>query len=184
MTKARLAPPSLRPVPVIAVMRRSDFWRREPEAAKTVRRAISLAAERADAAGVEVAVVLSNDESVQELNRLWRGHDAPTNVLSFPAAKIPTVPQTCVRGDIAIAYETVAREAATEKKRFLDHLAHLAVHGFLHLLGYDHASEHDAEAMEGLERAILSELGIADPYAAPTRPTRRPRGRVLSIVDG
>jgi probable rRNA maturation factor len=97
---------------------------------------------------------------MRELNGRWRGRPEPTNVLSFPATG-----RTETLGDIAIAYQTTAREAEAEGKPFADHLAHLAVHGFLHLLGYDHQSDAEAAAMERLEAAILARLGIGDPYA-------------------
>jgi probable rRNA maturation factor len=140
----------------------SPLWAQEPAAETTLRAAIAAAAERVPAAG-EVSVLLTDDEAVRVLNRNWRGIDQPTNVLSFPlpADKAPYA----LIGDIAIAYETVAREAAAEGKPFLHHLAHLAVHGFLHLMGYDHATDSQADAMEGLERDILARLAIADPYA-------------------
>jgi len=101
---------------------------------------------------------------VRVLNRDWRGIDKPTNVLSFPAqAAKPDVTQPLL-GDIVIAYEALARECAAEHKPLLHHLAHLAVHGFLHLLGYDHQTDSQARTMEGLERDILARLQIADPY--------------------
>ena len=112
-----------------------------------------------------VAVVVDDDERIRTLNRLWRGLDKPTNVLSFPSPD--TQPgATRTLGDIAISYETAAREAAAEDKSLADHVAHLSVHGFLHLLGYDHESDDDAEEMEGLERAILARIGVSDPYVA------------------
>ena len=112
--------------------------------------------------------LLTDDAAIRALNRQWRGRDEATNVLSFPA---PEQIQGCVQGaprllgDIVIAYETTAREAEIERKPFAHHLVHLAVHGFLHLLGYDHESEAEAEEMERLEREILARLDIADPYA-------------------
>jgi probable rRNA maturation factor len=111
----------------------------------------------------EVAVVVDDDERIRSLNKLWRGFDKATNVLSFPAPEMPGGHAQAV-GDIAISYETAAREAAAEDKSFTDHMAHLAVHGFLHLLGYDHEKEEEAEEMEGLERVILARVGVADPY--------------------
>ena len=152
--------------PAIDVIVESPRWASEPGAEETVRRAIAeaartLAAPRTN--GAEVAVALGDDASVRELNRRWRGLDTPTNVLSFPAAA-RTGGASPHLGDIAIAYETTAREAEAEGKPFAHHLAHLAVHGFLHLLGYDHESEPEAERMEGLERLILKRLGVPDPY--------------------
>ena len=100
------------------------------------------------------------------LNREWRGKNTPTNVLSFPAprpGKNRSAPPYI--GDIVIAYQTVAREAVAEGKPFNHHLAHLAVHGFLHLLGYDHENDRDAQTMERLERKILKRLAVPDPYA-------------------
>ncbi len=108
-------------------------------------------------------MVVDDDARIRELNRLWRGFDKPTNVLSFPSPDTQPGPARTL-GDIAISYETAAREAAAEDKSFGDHIAHLSVHGFLHLLGYDHESDDDAEEMEGLERAILARIGISDPY--------------------
>jgi probable rRNA maturation factor len=148
--------------PAIDIVVESPFWRNEPNAAAVIRRAIGAAAEMADEISQpsELAVMLCDDAAMRELNTRWRGRAEPTNVLSFPAAG-----RTEALGDIAIAYETTAREAEAEGKPFADHLAHLAVHGFLHLLGYDHQSEAEAVAMERLEAAILARLGVADPYA-------------------
>jgi probable rRNA maturation factor len=115
--------------------------------------------------------VLCDDSAIRALNRKWRGQNAPTNVLSFSAAapgeKPPGTPynKTPHIGDIVIAYETVAREAAAEGKPFKHHLAHLAVHGFLHLLGYDHQSDREAQRMERTERTILKRIAVPDPYA-------------------
>jgi probable rRNA maturation factor len=149
------------PAPSIDVQMQSPLWDAEPAAVETVRAAIEAAAALVPAAG-EVSVLLTDDASVRDLNRTWRGLDKPTNVLSFPAAKAGGA----LLGDIAIAYETLAREAAADAKPFLHHLAHIAVHGFLHLLGYDHQTDSQADAMEGLERAALARLDIADPYRA------------------
>jgi probable rRNA maturation factor len=112
--------------------------------------------------GAEVSVLLCDDEFSAELNKKWRDRDQPTNVLSFPAGgDLAGAPML---GDIVVAYETTAREAAAENKSFEDHVGHLLVHGFLHLLGYDHETEAEAETMENLEREVLALLGIADPY--------------------
>ena len=151
-----------RSAPVIDIVVDSPVWRHEPDAAAVIRRAIGQAAEMTDApaAPSELAVMLCDDAAMRELNGRWRGRPEPTNVLSFPAAD-----RAETLGDLAIAYETTAREADAEGKPFADHLAHLAVHGFLHLLGYDHESDAEAVAMERLEVAILARLGVADPYA-------------------
>ena len=108
-----------------------------------------------------VSVLLTSDEAVRELNSRFRGQDKPTNVLSFPA---PQNPENHL-GDIALAFETCAREAAEQGKPLAHHLQHLVAHGALHLVGYDHQSDAEAEAMEALEREILSGLGVPDPYA-------------------
>ena len=116
--------------------------------------------------------MLGNDSAIKALNRDWRGKNAATNVLSFPAAPASHAAKggksarpTPYIGDIVIAYQTTAREAAAEGKPFSHHLAHLAIHGFLHLLGYDHENDRDAEKMERLERRILGRLAVPDPYA-------------------
>jgi probable rRNA maturation factor len=140
------------------------LWSACPVADATVRRAIEAAARAAGKPGA-VAVMLTNDASIQAMNAQWRGIDKPTNVLSFPAAAAPAAAGSAHLGDIAIAYETVAAESASENKGFADHLAHLAVHGYLHLVGFDHETDDEAVRMEHLETQILSGLGIADPYA-------------------
>jgi len=113
--------------------------------------------------GGGITVLLTDDASVRTLNADFRGKDGPTNVLSFPAAESAR-PHL---GDIALAYGVCAREAGAQGKPLADHLMHLTVHGVLHLLGYDHQTDAEAEAMEGIERAILSKLGVPDPYAPP-----------------
>ena len=148
----------------------ADCWQAEPGAEVVIHRAIEAAAEVADAdAGeAELAVMLTDDRGIRTLNQNWRGIDKATNVLSFPALQPtgPAGPDDAPRmlGDIAIAYETTRKEADEERKPFDHHLSHLAVHGFLHLIGYDHENDADAEAMESLEREILAQLGIPDPY--------------------
>ena len=108
---------------------------------------------------VELSIVFTNDFAVRQLNARYRGKDRATNVLSFPQKT------GALLGDVILAAETVAREAAVADKRLEDHMAHLIIHGFLHLLGYDHQGDREAEKMEQLERVALKRLGIADPYA-------------------
>lgn len=115
---------------------------------------------------VEVSILLTDDPAVRDLNRSWRGKDRPTNVLSFPAAPQP-VPPGAHRplGDVVLAYDTMLRESGEQSKPLEHHLAHLLVHGTLHLLGQDHETgEAQAEAMEALEIAALRSLGMPDPY--------------------
>jgi probable rRNA maturation factor len=132
-----------------------------PEAEDLVR----VAAEAALASqGVsrDLTVLLTDDASVRELNANFRQKDSATNVLSFPA---PPNPENHL-GDVALAYGVCAREACEQGKLLSQHLQHLTVHGVLHLLGYDHIGDDEAEAMEGLERTVLAGLGVPDPYAA------------------
>lgn len=154
--------------PVIEVIIESEAWSAEPDAAGIVRRAIRAAAAAVPEAGGEVAVVLTDDAAIRTLNRDWRKIDKPTNVLSFPAPRRPAAQGAdgtpILLGDVVIAYETAAREAADEGKPFGHHLAHLAVHGFLHLMGYDHESDPDALEMERLETRILAGVDVPDPY--------------------
>ena len=157
--------------PTTEVLVVADCWQAEPDAEAVIHRAIAAAAEiaAADVGEAEIAVMLTDDSGIRTLNCNWRGIDKPTNVLSFPALP-PTGavgPDDAPRmlGDIAIAFETTRQEADDEQKPFDHHLGHLAVHGFLHLIGYDHETDDDAEAMEALETEILAQLGIPDPYA-------------------
>ena len=109
------------------------------------------------AAGGLVSVVLTNDETLQRLNFEFRGKNKPTNVLSFPDSAEPL-------GGMAVSYQTVLREASEQKKKFISHAKHMILHGFLHLLGYDHVAKREARLMEGIEIAILTDLGIPNPY--------------------
>jgi len=157
-------------LPLTEVLAVAECWQTEPEAEAVIHRAINAAAEVADAdvGEAELAIMLTDDTGIRTLNNNWRGIDKPTNVLSFPALQPAAgAPAAAPRmlGDIAIAYETTRKEADDEEKPFDHHLSHLAVHGFLHLIGYDHEKDDDAEAMEDLEREILAQLGIPDPYA-------------------
>jgi probable rRNA maturation factor len=115
------------------------------------------------AVGCEISVTFCDDAEIRELNAEWRGKDKPTNVLSFPTPG--PLSARLLLGDVVIAYETVAREAAEQEKSLRDHAAHMVIHGFLHLIGYDHETAAEAEEMEGLERRIASRLGLRDPYA-------------------
>ena len=161
--------------PATEILVVAECWRAETSAEAVIHRAVETAAEMVDAetGDAELAIMLTDDAGIRTLNANWRGIDKPTNVLSFPALQPtgPTSPDDAPRmlGDIAIAYETMRREADDEQKPFDHHLSHLAIHGFLHLIGYDHETDEDAEEMENLERKILAQLGIPDPYAPQQR---------------
>ena len=133
-----------------------------PQAQDLVQAAAAAALRRAELDGDEVTILLTDDDSVRDLNARFRGKDYATNVLSFPA---PQNPEGHL-GDIALAFGVCAREAAEQGKPLAHHLQHLVAHGVLHLLGYDHETDAEAEHMEGLERVILAGLGVPDPYAA------------------
>jgi len=153
--------------PAADVLVAAECWQAQTDAEDIIQRAIAAAASFIElpAEDTEVAVMLTDDARIRELNRAWRNQDKATNVLSFPAAQPPgATPSPLMLGDIAIAYETTLSEAEAEDKPFQNHLSHLAIHGFLHLLGYDHLDDAEAEEMEELERDILAKLGIADPY--------------------
>lgn len=144
---------------------------------------------------VQLSVLLTNDAEVRRLNKLWRGQDKPTNVLSFPADQYKPVdrkknkesknkklmgkPKPILLGDVVIARETILREARSEKKTPRAHMAHLVVHGVLHLLGYDHERLKAANVMESLERQILASLKIADPYLPPVSKSPSHRARTF-----
>jgi probable rRNA maturation factor len=140
----------------------SDRWQKAENARFIVRRAVMEAAATLSTRATELAIVLTDDSTIRALNRHWRGIDAATNVLSFPTKRIADEPPHI--GDIVLAYETIAREARAERKPFSHHVAHLAVHGFLHLVGHDHERVEDAVKMEQTERRILRRLAIPDPY--------------------
>ena len=145
----------------------SRRWAAWPDAEATVRTAVQAAARATSTLRSEVAILLTHDSAIRKLNRQWRGFDKPTNVLSFPAGAQPgSTPRGALRfvGDIVIACETTAREARAEGKPMHHHLTHLAVHGYLHLLGYDHETDEEATTMERLETRILARLRVPDPY--------------------
>jgi len=114
----------------------------------------------------ELGVVFTDDARIRELNAGWRGKDKATNVLSFPAfPETKSGPLPPLLGDVVLAAETVANEAALEGKPLDNHITHLVIHGLLHLLGHDHETDAEAEAMEAIERRALARLAIPDPYA-------------------
>lgn len=128
----------------------------------------------------ELCVTFCDDAEIRALNAEWRGIDKPTNVLSFPTPG--ALARKLLLGDIVVAYETVAREAVEQGKSLPDHVSHMIVHGFLHLIGYDHATLEEAEAMEALERCVAAALGISDPYEG-TRPIDGEAGSAGSSKD-
>lgn len=139
-------------------------WRSLGDLEALAGRVLGHAASRLGARG-ELSILFTNDAEMQALNRLWRGFDKPTDVLSFPSddPEIPGQPQYL--GDIALGYETSLRDAESMKRPLEGHISHLLIHGFLHLLGYDHIEADDAKVMEPLEAEILAGLGWPDPYA-------------------
>jgi probable rRNA maturation factor len=155
--------------PNVEIAKASPLWRSLAGVDGLVRRAIKASIEAAGTTildGAEVGVQLAEDAEVRALNARWRGIDKATNVLSFPAANPDQIASAPMLGDIVMAFETVEREAAEEHKTLADHTAHLVVHGFLHLLGFDHQVAAEADRMEALEASILARLGIANPYAS------------------
>jgi probable rRNA maturation factor len=149
---------------------RSPQWLKAlPQAARiaeTAARAALRGSGRTPQAPAELAIVLGDDALLRELNRTWRGQDKPTNVLSFPAGDAaPAAPGAPVLlGDVVIAFETLASEAASQQKPLAAHLAHLVVHGVLHLLGFGHEEAAEAARMEALETRLLAGIGVPDPY--------------------
>jgi probable rRNA maturation factor len=151
--------------PIVDITLEAEGWSTISGAETLARRAALAALASAGIAEGEISLLLTDDAQVRELNSRFRGKDKPTNVLSFPSNES----NDGVRflGDIAIAFETVEREARAEGKTLEANLSHLVVHGVLHLLGFDHENDRDAEKMERLETEILATLGFADPYAVP-----------------
>jgi len=155
----------------IDVAEHSPLWRASlPEAESVAIRAARAAlagSGRAPGGAGELALVLGDNALLHALNKAWRGQDKPTNVLSFGSEGGAT-PAGAPRllGDVVLAFETIAAEAREQQKPLADHLAHLVVHGVLHLLGFDHEAAAEAARMEAIETEILAGLGVADPYRA------------------
>ena len=148
----------------VIVLVEGPQWRKEGrEFPGELRRAAKAALDQVETESKSMTILLADDAKLEALNAQFRGKQKPTNVLSFPAAGGDYL------GDVAIAYGVTAREAKESGKSIHDHTLHLAVHGVLHLLGYDHESAREARIMEPLEIAILAKLGIADPYAVGAR---------------
>ena len=157
--------------PKVEVTKASALWRAVPGIERVARRAIGVSVAATGAPvleGAEVSLQLADDAQVRALNGRWRGFDKATNVLSFPAASPSRLAESPTLGDIALAFETLAREAGESGVPLADHYRHLVAHGFLHLIGYDHQTDEEAERMEALERRVLTRLGVADPYADGT----------------
>ena len=151
-------------------------WREAiPDLASRVEQAVcrAVAVAAAAAGRCEVSVVLTDDDEIRRLNLVHRGIDCATNVLAFPlepAAEAVPSDRPRLLGDIVVAYGTLAGEASAQHKSLRDHLAHMLVHGTLHLCGYGHGTDASAEAMESLERHVLGALRVPDPYAAGGAP--------------
>lgn len=150
--------------------RDSDLWDALPQAEALAAAAVRAAFEEAGLVArpdAELALTLTDDARVRALNAEWRGRDAPTNVLTFPAVEPEETPDAAMLGDVILAFETIAREAGEQDKPLGDHFAHLVVHGVLHLFGHDHLDDTQADAMEAIEIRALARIGVPDPYAAP-----------------
>ena len=149
----------------IEISRNSDGWPEalDARAEEAVREALKQSKAIVTGAA-ELSVVLTGDAEQRTLNRDWRGIDKSTNVLSFPQIE-PFGPVEGLLGDVILARETLEHEAIEQGVSFEDHFTHLMVHGFLHILGYDHMDDDEALVMESLETQILASLGVADPYA-------------------
>ena len=155
------------PLPDIAVLVEAGDWPASAKLRALATRALAAAMARADVSLVpesEISLVFTDDAHIRQLNRQYRKKDKATNVLSFPAAAGVIGGVGPLIGDLVFAAETIAAEAERAGVARDDHLTHLIVHGFLHLLGHDHEDDGEAAVMEGLETAILRDLGIADPY--------------------
>jgi probable rRNA maturation factor len=160
----------------IDVLTEDDAWLAVPERealARRAARAVFGVLERPEPPS-ELSIVFTGDAAVAELNRQWRGKAGPTNVLSFPAAG-----GAGTLGDIVLAAGVVAAEAEAQGKPLANHTAHLMIHGLLHLLGYDHADDATADAMERLEIRAMARLGLPDPYEDATAPGRAVRPELL-----
>lgn len=142
----------------------ADWSAALPEVEAVVVRAVTAALGTVEG---DVVVLLTDDETVRQINARFRDRDRPTNVLSFPAAE-SAFPHL---GDLTLAFGVCAEEARVQNKTLADHLSHLTVHGVLHLLGRDHEIDAEAEEMEAEERSILASLGVADPYTIHDLPT-------------
>ena len=157
----------------LAVQQQTPSWDvLQPDFERRFRRLAAEALKARPGAG-EMTLILADDALQQTLNRQYRGIDKSTNVLAFAGLDgggEARPGDAAIRGDIVLAFETCAREAAEQGKRREDHALHLALHGLLHLLGYDHDTTDEAEAMETVERRLLAEFGIADPYAEAADP--------------
>ncbi len=158
----------------IDILRENGDWGTLEDAEGLIRAAVEAAFQPSPdwVAGqvTEISVLLENDAALQALNKQWRNKDKPTNVLSFPAPPLPEAMRAMQAerhlGDIALSFDTLVAEARAENKTLPDHLQHLVVHGMLHLQGHDHQTPDEADEMEDLERRILADLGIGDPYAS------------------
>ena len=146
----------------------SGGWPAEPEIREVATLAVLAVFDETGAPNSpssELSLLFTDDRQIREINDQWRGIDKPTNVMSFPAVRSinPRDPPPVI-GDVVFARQTIMREAELENKPVNHHLVHLIVHGLLHLLGYDHQKEEEAEEMESLESLILAKLAIPDPY--------------------
>jgi len=149
----------------VEIVRHGEAWAPGEATDATLERAARAALDAAPTVppgSYHVALVLTGDDEMRTLNRTWRGKDAPTNVLSFPADQLG---EPGFLGDVVLAHETICEEAREQHLVLQDHAAHLVVHGVLHLVGFDHGDDAEAEQMEDVERRALASLGVADPYA-------------------
>jgi len=161
-----------RPIRIALEIEDPRWTEKLPDVERLIETAVSHALADIDSGGrpIEVGIRLVDDGTIRGLNREWRGKDKPTNVLSFPMgdpAPVADADFPWLIGDIVMSYDTMNVEAERDGKPMAHHVAHLAIHAALHLIGHDHEDEAEAEAMETMEVALLAGLGIPDPYAAP-----------------